>query len=61
MLIDKYVNTISPYSIILRNNDRTTTYSTFSPTLYTERLGFWFFISLTLLFTLIYLLSAKIW
>lgn len=47
MLIDKYINTISPYSIIRRNNDRTTTYST-SPPLYTERLALqlcFFFIS----------------
>lgn len=29
MGIDKHVNTISPYSVIPRNNDRTTTYSTF--------------------------------
>lgn len=62
MGIDKHVNTISPYSVIPRNNDRTTTYSTFPHYVHRKVRLLLLFLFLTLLFicTLSYLLSAKI-
>lgn len=57
MLIDKYINTISPYSIIRRNNDRITTYST-SPPLYTERLALRLCFSLLFIITIIIIITG---